>query len=67
MAIGEHDKLVLDIFFTAHAQKRLFRSFQTKSYLDIRFGDPDFLLQGNNSYVGIHFRYFFSAHAQKYR
>jgi len=27
------------------------------SDLVIRFGDPDFLKQGNNSSVGIHFRY----------
>jgi len=33
------------------------RASGQKSDLAIRFGDPDFLLQGNNSSVGIHFRY----------
>jgi len=33
------------------------RASSQKSDLAIRFGDPDFLKQGNNSSVGIHFRY----------
>jgi len=45
-------------YFSLHMRRNAhLRASGQKSDLAIRFGDPYFLQQGNNSSVGIHFRY----------
>jgi len=43
VVIWQQDRRVFLHIFTAHAQKRLFRSFRSKSDPAIRSGDLDFL------------------------
>jgi len=45
------------VYFHFACAESLFRDAGQKSDLAIRFGDHNFLLQGNKSSVGIHFRY----------
>jgi len=43
------------------------RASGQKSDLAVRFGDPHFLKQGNNSSVGIHFRYVLTIYLMRMR
>jgi len=51
------DNKISELWAHFHCRNGYLGASGQKFDLAIRFGDPDFLLQGNNSSVGIHFCY----------